>query len=296
MQVLISGGTGFIGTNLTQKLLDSGHEPIIIKRECSKNKFLADKRINWIDYDGSLDSLMKGSKKFSPEVVIHLAGYYTSQHRPEEIEKLVNANIGLGAQLVELMKEKGIQFFINTGTFFQSIDRSSYNPLNLYAATKQGFADILKYYTETKTLKSITLQLYDTYGPGDPRGKFIYQVIRAGQEKKALKMSPGDQEKSFVFIDDVVDAFLQAIDLLKGGKVDKEAIYGVYTSEILTLNELVVMVGKIMGTDIQTNRGFYPYREREIMKIDRSFPVLPGWAPKISLEQGIKEILKGGEN
>ena len=82
-----------------------------------------------------------------------------------------------GAHILEAMALTSVSYFINTGTYWQHYGGSStYSPSCFYAATKQSFQDILKYYTDSKLIKSITLKLFDTYGPNDSRAK-IFTIL-----------------------------------------------------------------------------------------------------------------------
>ena len=69
----------------------------------------------------------------------------------------MSSNITFGTQLVEAMVANGCYQFVNTGTSWQHYENDEYNPVNLYAATKQAFEDILRYYVETSALRVITL-------------------------------------------------------------------------------------------------------------------------------------------
>ena len=105
-------------------------------------------------------------------------------------------------------------------------------------------------------------------------------------------MSPGNQEIRYIYIDDVIEAYLKAIELLKNDKVQKSETFSVCGLENFTLNALITHINVILGKNLNTNTGFYSYREREIMICKPKYPKLPEWEPKISIEKGIKKILK----
>ncbi|MDZ5724904.1 NAD-dependent epimerase/dehydratase family protein [Acetobacterium sp. K1/6] len=97
-------------------------------------------------------------------MVVRLASLFVSEHNASDVDKLFMSNVVFGAHLLEAMKTLEVNYLINTGTNWQNYCGSEYNPVNLYAATKEAFEDIAKFYTQTTSLRMITLRLYDTYG------------------------------------------------------------------------------------------------------------------------------------
>lgn len=292
MNILITGGAGFIAKNLIKTLLKLDYNIITIYRETIPNEFLG--KVKMIQYTGNYNDLEANLKDNQIDIVIHLATYFTSKHKTDEIRKLFESNILLGTYILEFMKNHGVKKFINTSTYATSIDGSNYNPQNLYSATKKAFEDILVFYVKSEKMQAVNLELSDTYGLGDSRPKFINLLLEAIKENREFNMSPGEQEICYTHVNDVVRAYLRAIDMLVKGDTKEIDNYSVYGDEVLTLNQLVIKVQDICGKNIQVNKGVYPYREREIMKFKPKYSRLPGWQPQVSLRQGIFEILRGG--
>lgn len=291
MNLLVTGGTGYIGSKLICKLLAHGHKIWSIFNNSTPS--VSDENLIWIKYDGQYESLLKINGKI--DVIIHLATCFSPKHSLDKIDRMIVSNILFGTHLLEFAREFKIENFINTSTYAQSIDESSYNPQNFYTSTKQAFEDILKFYTESGYVKNITLSLYDTYGPDDNRPKFINLVINALIKGEVFNMSPGNQEIRYVYVDDVVEAYLFAISMLKSRKIIKSETYSVYGEECFTLLQLVSFINKILNRNLVINPGFYPYRDREIMLSRPKFPKIPGWTQKINLEEGIKLLIKNNE-
>jgi len=292
MNILITGGAGFIAKNLVGELLKHNYNIITIYRETIPKEFIG--KVKMIQYKGSYNDLEENLEGEQMDIVIHLATHFTSKHRTDEIRKLFESNILLGTYLLEYMKNHEVKKFINTSTYATSINGRNYNPQNLYSATKKAFEDILIFYAESEKIQSVNLELSDTYGLGDTRPKFLNLLLEAIKENREFNMSPGEQEICYIHVKDVVSAYLRAIEMLVNGDIRKLENYSVYGNEVLTLNQLVDKVQDIFGTNIQVNKGVYHYREREIMKFKPKYPVLPGWQPHVSLRQGILEIMGGG--
>ncbi|HOK17085.1 MAG TPA: NAD(P)-dependent oxidoreductase [Defluviitoga tunisiensis] len=292
MKILITGGAGFIARNLVRELLKRNYNIITIYRETIPKEFIG--KVKMIQYKGNYNDLEENLEGEQIDIVIHLATHFTSKHRANEIRELFESNILLGTHILEYMKEHKAKKFINTSTYATSIDGTDYNPQNLYSATKKAFEDILVFYVESEKMQTINLELSDTYGLGDTRPKFLNLLLNAIKENREFNMSPGEQEICYIHVRDVVNAYLRAIDMLVNEDIKKIENYSVYGDEVLTLNQLVNKVQDISGTKIQVNKGVYPYKEREIMKFKPKYPILPGWQPRVSLTQGILEVLEGG--
>jgi nucleoside-diphosphate-sugar epimerase len=136
------------------------------------------------EFDGASSTMDEIVKRSNPDVVFHLASLFLSQHRPENVEPLIQSNLLFSTQLVEAMVNNGCKLLVNTGTSWQHFEDAHYSPVNLYAATKQAFEVILDYYVEAKGLALISLALFDTYGPGDPRPK-LFSLLRKPRNRRS---------------------------------------------------------------------------------------------------------------
>lgn len=253
-----------------------------IIRSSSKFDLILDIReaIHFHEYDGTIESMQKIFTVIDPDTIFHLASLFLSQHRPQDITSLIKSNINFGTHLVEAAAINNCLKFINTGTSWQHFENKDYNPVNLYAATKQAFEDILKFYVEAHGLKVITLKLFDTYGPDDPRPKLMNLLKRAAENGETLDMSPGEQVIDLVHVNDVVEAFCAAQKLIEKveGKVFKS--YGVSSGEPLSLKKLVSKLSDRWDEKINIHWGERSYRPREPMIPWNLFNKVPGWTAK----------------
>src|SRR6476619_3912220 len=143
-----------------------------------------------------------------PDVCFHLATAFRGVHVADDIEPMVTANVGFGTALAEAVSQAGDCVFVNTGTVWQHFDARPYSPVSLYAAMKQAFTDVLRFYEEVASLPVVTLELTDTYGPGDPRPKLLPILVRAAREGTELQMTDGTQLIDLLHVDDAVRALL----------------------------------------------------------------------------------------
>jgi CDP-paratose synthetase len=193
MKILVTGATGFIGQNLVKLLLSKNYDIHCIVRENSDQSKIDSKAIIF-EYNNNINSLVTYFNEQKFDGVIHLASLFLASHTQDDISNLISSNIKFGTELLEASKQSNIKWFINTGTFWQHYKNEEYNPVNLYAATKEAFESIAKFYTETSNLIFITLKLNDTFGPNDTRNKVFNlwnKIAKSGETGSATVMITG---------------------------------------------------------------------------------------------------------
>ncbi len=287
-RALLTGGTGFVGSNLVKALLAADWEVHLLVRPCAHCHL---REVRTYLYQGEIADVISAVQRSQPEVVFHLASLFLAHHTPEQVLPLFQSNVLLGTQLLEAMRIAGVHSLINTGTGWQYFERDTYAPVNLYAATKQAFEDVLAYYVEAAGVRSITLSLFDTYGRGDPRKKLLPSLLNCLETGDVLEMSPGDQILDLLHIDDLCAAYLQAAELVRDPERAPAAIYAVSGGQRRTLREIAGLLEQAAGRPLRVLWGARPYRDREVMQPWRGTP-LPGWTSRIDLRDGIHSLLE----
>lgn len=289
MNILVTGATGFIGTNLTRELRKEHNLFILGQFEGDPEKLDLPGYI----MDDDINKLADYIKNNQIEGVIHLASLYLTVHTPEQIKDLVSSNVYFGTAVLEAASLAGsVKWFLNTGSIWQNynVKGMEYNPVNLYAATKQAFIDMAKYYTDVFGIKFCTLKLCDTYGPNDTRRKIFKLFKDYSESGEVLKMSPGEQLIDLLYITDIVAGFAQLVKLLsEGAKLNPE--YVLSSGRQIPLKELAALFIKVSDRKLNIEWGGLPYRKREVM-IPWKGEVVPGWKAKISVEEGIQRFLR----
>lgn len=288
MRVLITGITGYIGSHLARALLPDC-EVWGLVREPIHTEYIADfqNQLHLVTTDGNYASIEAAVREARPDLVYHLAAYYTGAHGPETTPGLITSNITFGTYLLETMSACGCSALVYASTVMAHYRGAEYCPLNLYAATKQAFSDLLAYYADAGLLRAVTLVLSDTYGPGDRRPKVLNLVRDAARRGERIALSEGGQDYDVVYIDDVVSAFRMAGEgLLKdrfcGG------VFQVVPEHPLTLRQTVEKMCQINGWYLNAGWGKRPTAEREIRQAIRLYPPLPGWTPAVPLDEGLR--------
>lgn len=290
---LITGGSGFIGSRLARRLAHVGCDVHLLLRTHSSLRLLGEAASAMSVHRCAEDpvAMLALLAEVRPDVVFHLASQFTASHRPEQVGALVDANVRFPAQLLEAMARAGISCLVNAGTVWQHFEQADYDPVCLYAATKQSFADLLRYYIEAEGIHAVTLELTDTYGPGDPRPKLLSVLRRIAVSGERLAMSSGEQFIDLVHVEDVVSGFIDAaIRLLATSSGAASETFAIRSREPLQLRDLAALCERIWQHRLDIQWGGRPYRTREVMEPWRGGVTLPGWTPRIGLADGLLDL------
>lgn len=297
MKLVLTGITGFIGRHLSRRLAGDGYKIYAIIQYKEDKAKLEKNHIKCFVDNNSNEELFNFFKWEKFDGVVHLASRFIIEHKIEDICDLINSNILFATRILEVSVRTGVRWFINTGTLWQHYENKEYSPVNLYAATKQALEAIAQYYIETSSLNFVTLQLADTYGREDTRPKILNLWDKIANTQEVLPMSPGGQLMDMVYIDDVVSAYIRMIRLLEkdASKRFKGKIFAVSSGNPILLKELAGLFSQIVDKKLNIKWAGRLYRKREVMVPWNKGKRVPGWAPKVSLEEGIARAFKHTE-
>ena len=297
---VITGATGFIGGHLLRRLIEDGwHVCAVVRSEASQRE-LEDaalamaprgRFVALVCSEGDDETLARQIAAANPAVLFHLASLFLVQHVPRDIARLVESNIGFGTRVLDACVNAGCKALVHAGTSWQHYEDETYNPVNLYAATKQAFADVATYYARAHGLRTTALHLFETYGPRDKRPKLIQLLFNAAASGTSLQMSPGAQLLHLLHVEDVVRAFVAASRLLlDSNTAGLEAAYGLPAAQPCSIRDLVCIVERVTRCLVNVTWGARPYRNREVMRPWQSGATLPGWRPEVELPAGLREL------
>ena len=288
MKYLVTGGAGFIGSNLVDKLISLGHDVICIddeSAECHEQFYWNDKAQNYkydiCDYD-LIAPLFSGV-----DCVFHVASDARIQPAILNPKKSIQSNAVGTANVLELCRVNKVDRLIYSSTSSaygkkailpnQEIQPS--DPLTPYSASKVFGENLAKVYYNLYGLKTISLRYFNVYGDRQPlKGQYapvIGLFLKQYHEGKPLTVvGNGSQRRDFTHISDVIEANILASEVKNGfGEV-----YNIgYGSNYAILN-----IANMISNDVK----FIPSRIGEVQETlasNQKFKDLTGWMPKVSL-------------
>ena len=285
-RALVTGSSGFVGRRLAERLVAQGWTVHVVRRASTEAPAPAGTQAH--RHDGTTAHLAAIAAAVKPDVTFHLASLFLAQHGLEDVVPLIRNNVEFGAQLLEAVASAGCRRLADAGTSWQHFGGADYDPVCLYAATKQAFADVLAYWVAARGFAATSLQLTDTYGPGDGRAKLIPMLLKAAREGRRVALSPGEQRLDLVHVDDVAEAFVIAGRRLLEGLPPSghREVYAVSSGHPMRLRDVVELLRAATGLPIDVEWGARSYRPREVME-PWNGPTLPGWSPHIALREGL---------
>ncbi|MCC7300081.1 MAG: NAD(P)-dependent oxidoreductase [Verrucomicrobia bacterium] len=280
--VLITGGTGFLGSNLIGQLIRNCRVINLVRS--SSDCFRIDGYSENITlYNLDEVNLADIFAREDIDTIIHCATNYG--RRENDTFSLLEANLMLPLKLLQLGHTHGVTTFINTDTILDK--RVSY-----YALSKSQFKDWLRTYSTDMVCINIALEHF--YGPNDDESKFVTYIVKSIlNEVDQIDLTPGDQQRDFIYISDVVKAFLKVLECgsTKAGFYSYEVGTNINTS-IRVFAEMVKRLARNSKTKL--NFGGLPYRDNEVMNsfVNTSAIRQLGWAPEVTLEDGLAETIR----
>jgi nucleoside-diphosphate-sugar epimerase len=285
-KLLITGSTGFLGSNLIKKLIKKKYFIICLVRNKSNfenvKNFRKHRYIKFFNYEKK--GLRKVFLDYRIDGVIHCATNYglnlTTSH------EIIDSNLIFPLKILELSAKSGVKFFINSDTILNK-------NISEYTLSKNQFNEWLKLYS--KKIRCCNVKLEHFYGPGDNKTKFVIDLILSFlSRKKNIDFTPGNQKRDFIYIDDVVEAFIKILNFSLYNNFNYEE-FEVGTQKYLKLKKFVRTV-KNLSKNCETNLNFgaLKYRKNEKMNININIKSLKkiGWRPKVSLRQGLLKTIK----
>jgi nucleoside-diphosphate-sugar epimerase len=289
--VLITGGTGFLGSRIVTRLLAQGHKVIVIKRKKSKldrlSGLLKKTNLSFFDYD---DSLKKCFIENKIDFILHVATCYGRSS--DSYTDVFLTNLVLPLELVELGLQHSVKAFINSDTFF-NIKLGLDSKERSYITTKKLFLETATEVLKGKSLKFINMRIEQMYGPEDDEKKFVISILKDFLTNKSfLSLTKGGQKRDFIYVDDAAAAFIKVIDNYNNLKSFEE--FGVGFGKSATIKNAVLKMKQLTGSSSKLKWGALPYRKNEIMD---SFANIKAnkkinWKPNVSFDDGLKLTIK----
>ncbi len=283
--VLLTGITGYLGSLLAIALVKNGYRVFGLVRNLSDTRRLGPILDKITLYKVEENGINRSFVENRIDAVVHCATCYGRKN--ETYEEILEANFNYPTAVLQKGVSCGLRYFFNTHTMLDP-------DVNSYAKTKHAFSDLIKSKASTIVHADVTLEHF--YGPKDDSTKFVSWVIANGlNQSPSLPLTLGHQERDFIYIDDVVDAFIHLIRWSPQLGLFGSFSFQIGSGQLVSVKETVELIFQLCGN--QTTRlefGKIPYRlgEKMTVNIDLTNIKKTGWAPHTSLRDGLIKTIQ----
>ena len=295
-RILVTGGSGFIGSHLTRRLVREGADVGILTKYDSlmDNIRLVDlwEQISVIEADiRNLDSL-KQIGRFQPEIIYHLAAYNHVGDSFTHVSEALNCNIQGTANVLEAYDDYERFIYIASSEVYGTQDGVPFaeemcpNPISPYAVGKYGGELYCRMKMERMNKPIAIVRPFNAFGPYQSPRAVIAEIILTCLANKPVYATEGKQTRDFNFVENLVDGFILA------GKREGAigATINIGSGIEISIRELILEIHKQTGSSSELHIGSLAYRPTEIWRMfaanDRAKEIL-GWEPRIKFEEGL---------
>lgn len=299
-RILVTGGAGFIGSNLADRLIYLGHKVLIVDNLSTGFRKNIPQKAKFFKLDIRSRKLEEIFKKEKIEVVCHHAAQVDVRKSVEnpifDAKVNIEGTLNLLNNCVKYKTKKVI--FASTGgalygeqDYFPADESHPEKPLSPYGIAKLAIEKYLYFYKESCGLNYVSLRYANVYGPRqNPWGEAGVVAIftqRLLSGKKAVINGDGKQTRDYVYVEDVVDSNLLALDY------PRTDFFNIGTGIETDVNKLFKLLKEKTGSEQKEIHGPAKKGEQKRSVLDSSKAKrFLGWSPKYSLEKGIEETVK----
>jgi nucleoside-diphosphate-sugar epimerase len=294
-RVLVTGASGFIGSNLGRRLVAEGHDVHVILRSQHSPWRLIDAQglsVHQADLSDG-ESVIRAVQEIRPDWIFHLAahGAYSSQ---SSLPEMIEANLLGTVNLVQACLDSGFESFVNTGSSSEygfrddaPAEADPIQPNSPYAVTKAAATLFCGYAARKHGARIRTLRLYSVYGPWEEPTRLIPTLIVRGLGNRLPVLVEPEVARDFVYVEDVCDAYLAVAG---NTTAEPDAVFNIGTGVQSSLEQVVSVARRLLAIDVEARWGSMPNRMwdttswvADSRKIKREL----GWEPSHAFEAGL---------
>lgn len=290
--VLVTGGAGFIGSHLVDRLVQEGYRVAVV--DTRRSEYMNPQAVFYL-LDIADKELSSVFAKERPTLVFHYAAQADIRKSMENPGEYARVNILGTWNVLESCLQFGVKkvIFASSAAVYgetttaPTLEEEHPRPTCPYGIAKLTGELYLQYYYETFHVAFVVLRLANVYGPRQ-KGGFISQFLGKVQRKEQPSVDgDGTQTRDFVFVEDVIEANMLAV------KKDPVGIFNIGTGKETSINEVVDRVQKVCGKEIKV---FYDTKKsggqrRSSLAIGRAEREL-GWKPSTTFEEGLRMTIE----
>ena len=297
MRVLVTGGAGFIGSNVARMLCDEGHTVTIIDSLAFGFRELVDHRCRFIQADLA-DTPMLRQALVGTDIVMHFAASSIISGSYSDPQEYVRNNVVNGAILLEAMRATGVRHLVysSSASVYGEPEQvpvqedAPKRPLHLYGATKLAFEGLLQGYYHAFGINSVSLRYFNAYGPGDlqePVTRAVPRWIRAALTGEPIVTYwKAQQYRDYVFVEDIARAHIRVLGW-KGARV-----YNLGTGSGVLMAEVLALIQELTARELTiVDGGERPGDPHRLVADVSRIQQETGWCAQTGLRDGIMRTI-----
>ncbi len=293
--MLVTGGTGFIGQHLIRHLTGAGAEVWagVYPEEPPQRATTLPPRVKRVPLDvQDAESVRQAVQSAAPGVVFHLAAAGVTEPGIDPLVAL-DVNVRGTIHLLESLRKLPVRRVVLAGTCYEYGARETHegiDPFNFYAASKVAAWAYGRAYWRALGLPVVVARLFQVYGPGQAAGPLVPSAIQAALTGGDLPMTPGEQQRDFIFVEDVAEGLLAAAT---APHIDGESL-DLGTGQPHSVRDVVDRIWALTGARGHILAGALPYRPGVAMRLiadTERTARLTGWRARVGLEEGLRRTV-----
>ena len=293
--LLVVGGTGFIGKHLALRAIKKGFNTQILSfnEQPLKNRV---EGANYITCDVSNYLELKEKIPQQIEYVVNLSGYIDHSAFKKGGSNIIDTHFGGTQNILKLIDWKNLKRFIQIGSSDeygnnpapQKEDMPS-KPISPYSFSKSASTELLQMLNRNESFPAVILRFFLVFGPGQDKKRFIPQIIEGCLSNSTFPVSDGDQLRDFCYVENIIDGIFLSMEVDDANG----HIINLGSGIPMTIRNVINFIKKDIGLG-RPDFGKIPYRPDENMRLYADISKakkLLGWKEKISFEEGIRNTI-----
>ena len=289
-RLLITGASGFIGARLCER---AAALQAVVHGVSRRRSPVAAPAFRWEHVDLTDEAATRALlHRVQPDIVLHLASEVSGDRSPQVILPMLHANLVAAVNVMLASQEAGCDRVVLAGSMEEpDLGDEEAVAQSPYAAAKWAALTYARMFRALYGLPVVHLRIFMVYGPGqrDLR-KLVPYVTTSLLREEAPELTSGEREVDWIYVDDVVDAFLAAAVTpgAEGASLD------IGSGELARVREVVAHVRRLVGGDIEPRFGAVPDRKLERVRVadPATAAAAIGWRPRTSLDEGLARTVE----
>lgn len=298
-RVLVTGGAGFIGSQVTRTLLERGADVHVIDNLFAGRQALVPEAASFTELDIRSEELDHVVRSHAPDMIVHLAALHYVPYCDEHPGKAFDVNVmGTRNLLTAAANVDQVERVIYTSSAAvyppreePNTETSSTGPIDIYGKTKLVGEDLLQAFTEQTGKTGVTARVFNVYGPNETNPHVIPAILNQLENgTREIELGNLTPKRDFIHVRDVTRALVTLLAEFD----DQYAVFNVGAGNPYSIREVVDCVREALGEDVRVvqdesrvRESDRPNLEADISRMEAEF----GWEPQTDFVNGIRELL-----